>query len=221
MIKQFLKWLLPKKWADWLYLQTYGRYEPFKYRRFGRPIQMLESAKSKARRQREGFFEKYCQGLGLDIGYGGDLLCPNCQGWDIEHGDAQYLQGLPAEHFDFVYSSHTLEHMVEEKVALQNWWHVLKTGGYLILYIPHRDLYEKKRTLPSKWNGDHKHFFLLDQDDPPDTIGIVPLIESVLTDSEIIYAKVCNDGNTITDPNLHSNGEYSIEVVIKKKSIDE
>jgi hypothetical protein len=34
--------------------------------------------------------------------------------------------------------------------------------------------------------------------------------------SEIIYANECNEGHTITDPLIHSDGEYSIEVVVKK-----
>ena len=85
------------------------------------------------------------------------------------------------------------------------------------IYIPHRDLYEKRKSLPSRWNKDHKRFFLLDKDEGPDTIGIVPLIQQVLSNYEIIYAKECNKGHTITDPQKHSNGEYSIEVVIRKK----
>jgi SAM-dependent methyltransferase len=106
--------------------------------------------------------------------------------------------------------------MVDPAVSLQNWWRVLKSGGHMIIYIPHRDLFEKKKTLPSNWNDDHKQYFLLDKDEAPDTIGAVPLIERTLTDFEIIYAKVCNEGFTITDPLIHSDGEYSIEVVLKK-----
>ena len=77
-------------------------------------------------------------------------------------------------------------------------------------------LYEKKKTLPSKFSLDHKYFFTVDEDDPPHTLGLIPLIEKCLSNYKIIYAKVCNEGCTITDPNIHSNGEYSIEVVIKK-----
>ena len=87
----------------------------------------------------------------MDIGFGGDSIVPNATGWDFEHGDAQYLKGLNDEQFDFVYSSHTLEHMQDPAVALKNWYRVLKKGGYLIIYIPHRDLYESKKTLPSKF----------------------------------------------------------------------
>jgi SAM-dependent methyltransferase len=182
----------------------------------GRPKSISETSKAKPRRIREMFFEKYCNGAGLDIGYGGDLLIPNCKGWDIEHGDAQYLDGIIDAEFDFVYSSHTLEHMMSPDIALENWWRVVKAGGYLILYIPHRELYEKSKTLPSRWNLDHKHFFLIDMDEAPDTVGILPLIQRTLSDFEIIYARECSEGHTITNPEIHSDGEYSIEIVIHK-----
>lgn len=188
----------------------------FYYRHGGRPRTTLESTKARGRRQREGFFDNYCKGQGLDIGYGGDLLVPNCSGWDIEHGDAETLRGVKNVSFDFVYSSHTLEHMLDPVIALRNWWRVLKPGGYLILYIPHRDLYEKKTTLPSRWNGDHKHFFLLDREMLPDTKDIGKLIHQALSKYEMVYAKECSDGHTIAAPDIHSDGEYSIEVVVKK-----
>jgi len=196
---------------------VYHELKKLQYLTVGQPFKPGETAKAKQRRTEEGFFDKYCQGKGLDIGYGGDLLAPNCKGWDREHGDAQYLHGMEDASFDFVYSSHTLEHMVNPGIALRNWWRVLKPGGYLILYIPHRDLYEKKKTLPSRWNNDHKHFFLTDTDEEPDTIGIIPLIQRTLANQKVIYAKECNAGHTITDPEIHSDGEYSIEVVIKKE----
>jgi SAM-dependent methyltransferase len=99
-----------------------------------------------------------------------------------------------------------------------NWWRVLKPGGHLILYVPERDLYEKRVHLPSRFNPDHKRFFLLDRDDPPDTVGLIPLIESVLPIREIVYAKVCREGHTVNDPKRPSDGEYSIEVVLRKVS---
>ena len=134
----------------------------------------------------------------------------------MEHGDAQYLRGIPNESYDFVYSSHTLEHMNDPAVSLKNWWRVVKTGGYLIIFLPHRYLYEKKKTRPSRWNPDHKHFFLLKENDPPDTLGILPLITRSIDGYEVMVAQDCSEGHTITDPSLHSDGEYSIEVVLKK-----
>jgi len=185
----------------------------------GRPQRSSETSKARERRLREGFFDNFCGGRGLDIGYGGDPVVADCQGWDIEHGDAQLLIGAEDEAYDFVYSSHTLEHMVDLDVALTNWWRVVRPGGHLILYIPHRDLYEKKQALPSNWNADHKHFFLLDRDDPPSTIGIVPLLQRVLPEASIVYARECSDGHTIRTPHIHSDGEYSIEVVARKPPI--
>ena len=106
--------------------------------------------------------------------------------------------------------------MVDAGLSLQNWWRVVKSGGFLIVYIPHRDLYEKKKTLPSLWNADHKHFFLPDADEPPNTIGVRAMIERSLTNYEIIYIRECSEGWTISDPLIHSNGEYSIEFVLQK-----
>jgi SAM-dependent methyltransferase len=214
-MKKLLKQITPA--PIWRLISiVYQKLKKIQYLTVGRPFKAGETTAAKRRRIEEGFFDKYCRGKGLDIGYGGDLLAPNCKGWDWEHGDAQYLRGVEDARFDFVYSSHTLEDMVNPGIALKNWWRVLKPGGYLILYIPHRDLYEKKKTLPSHWNIDHKHFFLMDRDEEPDTTGIIPLIQRTLPNHRIIYAKECKEGHTISDPEIHSDGEYSIEVVISK-----
>ncbi len=169
------------------------------------PYSPGETSKAEPRRTKEGFFEKYCQGKGLDIGYGGDLLSKNCQGWDFADGNAQYLKGLPDETYDFVYASHVLEHMRDPAVALKNWWRVLKVGGYLIIAVPDRDLFEQRKRLPSYRNNDHKHFFSLDKDEAPDTLGLRPLIERNLPNAKTIYAKICSNEN-----------EYSIEAIVKK-----
>lgn len=182
----------------------------------GRKRSYGETHKAHARRLREGFFEKYCQGYGLDIGYGGDPVVSNVRGWDFEHGDAQLLRGLDDASYDFVYSSHLLEHLPDVELALTNWWRVLKPGGYLLLFLPHRDLYEKKTTLPSRFNEDHAHFFLPDRDEAPDTIGIVPLVKRMFPEAEVIYYKTCDEGYVNPGDDLPSEGEFSIELVIKK-----
>lgn len=194
------------------------RYNLFGHLPFlGRKRSYGETHKAHARRVREGFFEKYCVGRGLDVGYGGDPVTPNAVGWDFEHGDAQRLRGLDDASFDFVYSSHLLEHLPDCELALTNWWRVLKPGGYLILYLPHRDLYEKKARLPSRFNDDHKHFFLPDRDDAPDTLGLAPLLLRLLNGMSIAYCKTCDE--EYIDPGVDepSRGEYSIELVARKR----
>ncbi len=193
------------------------RYNLFGHLPFlGRKKSIGETTKSRARREREGFFDKYCQGFGLDIGYGGDPILPGVRGWDFEHGDAQLLRGLEDASFDFVYSSHLLEHLPDCELSLQNWWQVLKPGGYLLLYLPHRDLYEKKKQLPSRFNHDHEHFFMPEEDEAPDTIGIRPLLERSLSNMDIIYVKACDEGYINRGDELPSEGEFSIEAVVRK-----
>jgi SAM-dependent methyltransferase len=188
----------------------------FRYRNFGRTYCPAETSKAHARREKEGFFDLYCKGKGLDVGFGGDPIIKNVEGFDFEHGDAQFLNGVKDYCYDFVYSSHTIEHLPDPYAAIKNWFRVVKPGGYLILYIPHRDLYEKKKTLPSVFNPTHLHFFLPDRDEEPDTIGILPLIERSIENYQLIYLKVCDAGLNIKDSLTHSEGEYSVEVVLKK-----
>ncbi len=216
-MKENLKNILPG--SAWKVLQWIKRnLLAVKYKYFGRPFVPGETSKAYQRRVREGFFEKYCVGKGLDIGYGSDLITKDAQGYDFEHGNAQYLKGINDNSFDFVYSSHTIEHLPDPYEGVKNWFRVVKPGGYLIIYLPHRDLYEKKKTLPSRFNFDHKNFFLIDRDEEPDTIGILPLVEKTISGYELIYVKECSEGHTITDPEKHSDGEFSIEIVLRKEN---
>lgn len=207
--------LLPAWIMRWLPV-VYYRLNRYRFRLFRRPMAEKETFKARERRLRQGLFEKYFQGQGLDIGHGGDYVLAGCRGWEIEDGDAHELAGLAAESFDFVYSSHLLEHLADPARALRTWWRVLRPGGYLIVYVPDRDLFEKKQTLPSRFSGDHLHFFLLDRDDPPHTMGLVPLLQRELPGCEILHAQVCAEGHTVTDPVLYPDGEYSDEVVARK-----
>ena len=42
------------------------------------------------------------------------------------------------------------------------WWPLVKIGGYMIITVPHEDLYEQK-IWPSIFNDDHKATFRLNQ----------------------------------------------------------
>lgn len=175
-----------------------------------------ETYKASARREKEGFFKKYCIGEGLDIGYGSDPITVDCYGWDTMDGDAQYLSSIPDESFDYVYSSHCLEHMRDVRTAIKNWFRVVRPGGFLILFIPERDLYEKRKELPSRFNADHKHMFLLGKSEEPDTLDILEEISHSINGYNIEYAKVCDEGHTLYFENVKSDGEYSIEIVLRK-----
>ena len=72
--------------------------------------------------------------------------------------DARKLTPFADGSMDFVYSSHTLEHIVDYKSALKEWWRVVRVGGNMILYLPHKDFYPNIGE--SGANPDHKHDFL-------------------------------------------------------------
>ena len=76
---------------------------------------------------------------------------------DVVCEDATNLDFIDNETLDFVFSSHLLEHLQDTRAALTEWWSKLKVGGYLVLYLPHRDHYPHMGTVGS--NPDHKHDF--------------------------------------------------------------
>ena len=102
-----------------------------------------------------GRYKRFLTGKGIDIGCGADPVASDAFCWDKEQGDAQKLEDLPDELFDYVFSSHTLEHMHSPLEALLNWWRVLCTGGHMVVLVPEEDLYEQ-RCWPSVFNDDHK-----------------------------------------------------------------
>lgn len=107
----------------------------------------------------------------LDIGCGPDKVFPHFIGLDsgkdsalfgVEMkpdivGDCTRISLFAAEAFDTVFSSHTLEHIVDFRSALAEWWRLVRLGGHLILYLPHRDLYPRIGTPGA--NPDHQHDF--------------------------------------------------------------
>lgn len=113
----------------------------------------------------------YIRGKGIDIGCGPSKVLPHAIGIDslkdtelfgvemkpdLVCEDACKL-AIPDADLDFVFSSHLLEHIEDPGAALREWWRTLKVGGYLVLYLPHRDLYPNIGQPGA--NPDHKHDF--------------------------------------------------------------
>lgn len=99
-------------------------------------------------------------GSGIDIGCGPDPVTPDCATFDLADGDANEITRSISKQFDFVYSSHCLEHMRDPKGALHQWWRLVKPGGHLFFLVPDEDLYEQG-IFPSRFNGDHKSTFTI------------------------------------------------------------
>ena len=98
------------------------------------------------------------QGKGIDIGCGSDPVMPHCACFDLKDGDANEITRFVSEKFDFVYSSHCLEHMRDPRKAVLEWWQLVKPGGHLFVVVPDEDLYEQG-VFPSRFNDDHKATF--------------------------------------------------------------
>lgn len=98
------------------------------------------------------------RGKGIDIGCGPDPVTPDVRRFDLGDGDANRITEFVHEQFDFVYSSHCLEHMREPRAALRQWWQLVRPGGHLFFIVPDEDLYEQG-VFPSRFNADHKATF--------------------------------------------------------------
>lgn len=85
----------------------------------------------------EPMAREFCQGVGLDVGAGKWPL-PGAIPVDLDMTvDAMFL---PEGEFDFVFSSHCLEHLENPVAALEHWRTRLVDGGVLFLYLPHPDM---------------------------------------------------------------------------------
>ncbi len=157
---------------------------------------------------------QYTRGLGYDIGCGPAKAYAHMIGVDnrkdttmfgiqmnpdLTVPDATDMSILASEKADFVYSSHLLEHLPDWKAALREWWRLLKVGGYLTLYLPHKEFYPNIGKEGA--NPDHKHDFA-----PRDIIREMKLIGYWdLVENQDRNGKGC-DGR----------GEYSFLQVFRK-----
>ena len=124
-------------------------------------IHMHGKSQCRSARVKRCDFDKYLRGSGIDIGAGNDplrVLEGSVRGWDVAEGDAQLMPGVADGAYDFVYSSHCLEHTREVPEALWNWVRIIKPGGHLYVVVPDYILYEKM-SWPSRFNSDHKQSF--------------------------------------------------------------
>ena len=94
--------------------------------------------------------EKFCIGRGLDIGCGD---WPLSWAMPVEKRHGGDAMQLPEGEYDYVFSSHCLEHLVDPIKALNHWKSRIRKGGVLFLYLPHPDM---EYWLPQN-NSKHLH----------------------------------------------------------------
>jgi SAM-dependent methyltransferase len=178
------------------------------------------------------FATRYFVGNGLDVGGGVDSLAlfrdffPLAQTisrYDMENGDAQLLKNVDDNVFDFLYSSHCLEHLRDAKEALGNWLRIVKPGGHLVVQVPDEDLYEQGQW-PSRFNSDHKLTFTMSKPKSwsPVSINVLELLQGFGSQAQIISVGLVDQGYRYSlkgrgiDQTRTPLAECGIEFVLKK-----
>jgi hypothetical protein len=186
------------------------------------PPRIGETGKAHARRQREGWYAEHCRAPLLDVGCNNDFLLSGfpCTRWDQVYGDgdATYLAGVPDGRYQTVYASHILEHVHDPQMALRSWWRVLRPGGKLIICVPARDLYEGQKDLPSRFNSDHKTYWVMDAPlatDPRHTRGLRQEIVRALPHARVVSLRTLDEGYACARGE-HPQGEFSLEAILEK-----
>lgn len=176
-----------------------------------------ETSKSHGARILNGFYQRFMTGSGVEFGFRGDRsdaqsVLPGCVG--VELGDLGYdgvRLGVGGGHFDYVFTSHVFEHLVDPIANLREWYRIVRVGGHIVIIVPHMYLYEKKRERPSRWNEDHKWFFT-----PGDLLTLVELALEP-NSYRVVHLRDNDVGFDYTrGPDVHSGGCYEIELVLKK-----
>ena len=129
------------------------------------------------------FAKKFCHGKGLDIGAGKYCL-PGAQGVDPNRGnDRQWdAMSLPPGKYDYIFSSHCLEHLEQPRRALEHWVDVLVQGGVLMLYLPHPD---NEEWHPANTKG-HKHIW--HPDDLAEMLYDLGLKDVIITGKDLLWS---------------------------------
>ena len=85
--------------------------------------------------------DHFCRGAGLDVGCG-EWGLPGALGIDIKVKGGCEAMRLPPRTggWDFIFSSHCLEHLDDPIAALEHWQERLRPGGVLFLYLPHPEM---------------------------------------------------------------------------------
>jgi SAM-dependent methyltransferase len=178
----------------------------------------VEARKVYWQRLGSGFLERYLSGTHiLDIGYRGGHaqavpIVPQAIGVDLDYPgyDGTTLPFADLSQ-DALFVSHCLEHIQDYRASLADWYRVLKIGGYLLVFVPHKYLYERRPAPPSALNPDHKRFYT------PRSL-LAEIEESLPVNGFRVRHLADNDyAYDYEHPiDQHPRGCYEIELVVQK-----
>ena len=197
---------------------------------------MNETSKALIRRLGSAqYVNTYFVGQGIDIGCGGDSLgkyqqqfplITGVRPWDLPDGDAQYMSSIEDNTYDFVHSSHCLEHLNDPKIALTNWIRICKPGGHIVVTIPDEDLYEQG-VWPSNHNYDHKTSWTILKESSwsNNSVNLIEILYLFRSQVEILKLELINSTFVYdiprVDQTLHGISECAIEFILRKRTEEE
>jgi len=83
------------------------------------------------------FAKHVCVGDGVDIGCNRpEWAFPGARPIDKIFDDGYDAYNLPGNSYDYIFSSHCLEHLPDWVSAMEYWTESLRVGGVLFLYLP-------------------------------------------------------------------------------------
>ena len=88
---------------------------------------------------------------------------------------------------------------------------MVKPGGHIITVVPSAQLYERKRRVPSYWNGDHRRTY--------SPASLLAEFEAALAPNSYRVRHLAeNDAGYQygLPPNMHPEGCHEIELVVEK-----
>ena len=178
-----------------------------------------EAGKAYQLRLASGFLVKYCRGeVVLDVGFTGHYnpdnptSLPGAIGVDLDYPDYDGLHlPWPDHSVDCVFASHCLERAGFYQEVIRDWYRVLKVGGYIVCMVSSRDLSEKKRFPPSRYNQEHQRFYT------PSRLTAA-FEEALEVNSFRVRHLHENDHgyDYAIGPEKHADGCYEIEIVVEK-----
>lgn len=134
----------------------------------------------------------FCQGDGLDIGYGGDPIRPEAICVDLSspyrhagnlpqhlRGDGRKLHWFRDGVLDYVYSSHLLEDFEETKDILVEWLRVIRPGGNLVLFLPDQPSYAQFCKMTGQRGNQHHIYANFGFEFLKDIVDTIPNVEII------------------------------------------
>ncbi len=158
----------------------------------------------------------FSRGYGLDLGCGegkfmeGDFVIGVDSGKDVQMFnkavncqlvmDCKDLSRFSSGAFDFVFSSHLLEHFPYSEVPgiLREWLRVVRIGGNLILYLPNDTLYPKCKE-PERGIMENEPWVNLDHKWNQNYERTVAALERTGFNWDMIYHERCDQDDEYSD----------------------